>query len=83
VRNWSIRGEYLYVQLGSTTFALNPLQNFITSAQLFTSNPPCSRVSFNDNGLRVDANYRFAGRAPTRIATRWSERVKRIRNRLT
>jgi outer membrane immunogenic protein len=55
MRNWTVRAEYLYVNLGSDSFPINPIGNF-------SGGPANLNVSYTDthfNLVRVGANYRF------------------------
>jgi outer membrane immunogenic protein len=58
--NWSIRAEYLYVDLGSVT-------NVLTAPPVPASSPPivaAGSTSVTDQIVRLGVNYRFGGSGP-------------------
>jgi outer membrane immunogenic protein len=58
--NWSIKAEYLYVDLGNLSFNTNALINPVAPAGTSLSVASANQtVHFHDNIARVGVNYRF------------------------
>jgi outer membrane immunogenic protein len=64
--NWSLKGEYLYYDLGNVTWHLSPNQSFSTfTGAVRETNLSASRTRFNGSIARVGLNYHFIwGAAP-------------------
>jgi outer membrane immunogenic protein len=60
--HWSIKGEYLFYDLGSVSYHLSHLQNFsvfTTPPTLFSNTAPTSHTSFEGNIVRGGLNFHF------------------------
>jgi outer membrane immunogenic protein len=57
-QNWSLKGEYLYYDLGRSTNALPPLTANIGAVQAFSHTPILS-TRYDGNLARVGLNYHF------------------------
>jgi len=57
--HWSIKGEYLFYDLGSVSYQLSHLRNFNTTPTLFTDTAPVSHTSFEGNIVRGGLNFHF------------------------
>jgi outer membrane immunogenic protein len=57
--NWSVKAEYLYVDLGSTSFTTGSLQSNNTAGLVFSSATANVNTHIHDNIARVGVNYRF------------------------
>jgi len=58
VPNWTVKGEYLYYDLGSTTFASPALVQTNTGVVATTANGG-TMVDFKGSIARVGVNYKF------------------------
>jgi outer membrane immunogenic protein len=66
--NWSVKAEYLYYDLGSTTFALSPLTNTFTTGGVVYSSAPFAKSRFTGNIVRAGLNYHFILAPPPIVA---------------
>jgi outer membrane immunogenic protein len=55
-QNWSVKAEYLYVDLGSVIYNVSPLVSPLAGT-IFSSATASSSVHFNDNIVRAGLNY--------------------------
>jgi outer membrane immunogenic protein len=61
-RHWSIKAEYLYYDLGTTSYHVHPLNNFSLATvppSLFTTTAPTSSTKFDGNVVRAGLNFHF------------------------
>jgi outer membrane immunogenic protein len=56
--NWTVKGEYLYYDLGSTTFASPALVQTVTGVPVFGATGGTT-VDFKGSIARVGVNYKF------------------------
>ncbi len=71
--DWSAKVEYLYYDLGRTTFAQNPLANIGQTAGVgvFTVAQPFTSTRFNGHIVRAGVNYHFHWAAPAPILAKY------------
>jgi outer membrane immunogenic protein len=69
--NWSVKVEYLYYDLGSTTFALSPLTNTFTTGGAVYSSAPFAKTRFTGNIVRAGLNYHFILGAPAPVVAKY------------
>ncbi len=67
---WSVKAEYLYYSLGSTSYGLSPLITGNAAAPVLISAFPHSSTRFNGNIVRAGLNYHFNW-APAPFAMRY------------
>ncbi|MCB1539856.1 MAG: porin family protein [Rhodoblastus sp.] len=67
-QNWSVKGEYLFYDLGSASTAMAPL-SFNPVPVLYTSLPTI-RSSYKGHVVRVGLNYHFGG-APAPVVAKY------------
>jgi outer membrane immunogenic protein len=57
--NWSVKAEYLYADLGSTSFTTGSLQSTSTAGLVYSSATANVQTHIHDNIARVGINYKF------------------------
>lgn len=71
-RNWSVKAEYLYYDLGTASYGTTPLTGILTGTT--TTNfidATSSSIRFNGHIVRVGLNYKFDWAAPAAVVARY------------